>query len=40
MVRMPVVVGGILSGSFWLCGRLVDPPPIKKGGVLRRLFGS
>jgi len=34
---MPVV-GGIASGSFWLCGRILDPKIAKKPGFLGRLF--
>ena len=35
LICTPVPKGGIISGSFWLCGRILQP---RRRGVLRRLF--
>ena len=32
-------VGGVVQGSFWLSGRVVQEPA-PRGGILKRLFGS
>lgn len=37
LLTRPVVEGGVLSGAFWLCGRIVEPPPIKRGFFKRLL---
>ncbi len=37
-VGEPITVGGVLSGSFWLCGRLATKPPPRSTGLLRRLL--
>lgn len=39
LITKPVVGGGVLSGTFWLCGRIVEPPPIKRG-FFKRLFNA
>jgi hypothetical protein len=41
LVPQLVAVDDVLSGSFWLCGRPVAPPPTRSRsarGLLRRLF--
>ncbi len=39
LVSEPLVPGGVVQGSFWLCGRLVTLPPTRAArGILRRLF--
>lgn len=38
LVETPPVVGGIASGSFWLCGRILEPKIAAKSGFLGRLF--
>lgn len=35
LVSSPIVTGGILSGSLWLCGRILEPR--RRGGLLRLL---
>jgi hypothetical protein len=37
-VPVPPVVGGVVSGNFWLSGRLTKQPPAKRS--IRRLFGK
>ena len=39
LVTAPVVVGGVLSGSFWLTGRIRRRRASGSRGLLRRLFG-
>jgi len=39
LVSSSPVVGGVLSGSFWLSGRLTKYPR-KQRGLLKRLFGG
>ena len=41
LVTKRIVPGAVVSGSFWLCGRLVEPSPSPSGakkGFLGRLF--
>ncbi|WP_294231585.1 hypothetical protein [Prosthecobacter sp.] len=41
LVSAPLVVGGVLQGSFWLSGRILAPPPAaSSGGFFSRLFGK
>ena len=43
LVTQEIKVGSILSGSFWLTGKLIAPPTAKgstkKKGIVSRLFG-
>ena len=39
LVGKQPIVGGVLSGTFWLCGRILEPKYAAKKGVLYRLFG-
>ncbi len=38
LIETTPVVGGIASGTFWLCGRILEPKIAAKSGFLGRLF--
>lgn len=38
LIETTPVVGGIASGAFWLCGRILEPKIAAKSGFLGRLF--
>lgn len=41
LVTAPLVVGGVLQGSFWLSARILTPPPAAaSGSFFSRLFGK
>jgi len=38
LVLKPPVIGGVVKGEFWLCGRILEPKYSKKRGLRDRLF--
>jgi|WetSurMetagenome_2_1015567.scaffolds.fasta_scaffold102684_3 hypothetical protein len=38
IIQKPVKPGGIISGQFWLCGKILKPKYKKNEPVLKKIF--
>ncbi|MNF19500.1 hypothetical protein D3C80_2243580 [compost metagenome] len=38
LVNRELIVGGIISGSFWLSAKFLDEPVIKEKSIFQRIF--
>ncbi|MFC3150035.1 hypothetical protein ACFOEK_03260 [Litoribrevibacter euphylliae] len=40
LVDKPIIEGGILTGSFWMNGKILTPKPAKKKNIFNVIFGG
>ncbi|MNJ65593.1 hypothetical protein D3C77_616120 [compost metagenome] len=38
LVNSELIVGGIISGSFWLSAKFLNKPVIKEKSIIQKLF--